>query len=188
MVSQSDILAKSLPTVAAPVPGQCDLHHCNSNRFKQLSIMRGIVKTQWLQCSQPGGWKEHIKKFCACHEKIFHVQQRHRKTRPVRKGEKDGPLPGRHAGIRRLRGCGGAARAATKKLPLPIAAVNGRYQRICPNGQILLACLRLFCRGLLPKEKMPQSHTAMPHGIGHQKPYKNAVQACRGVRHIAHLP
>ncbi|SBV99131.1 hypothetical protein KM92DES2_11158 [uncultured Desulfovibrio sp.] len=62
LVSQSDIIAKSFPTVVAPIPGQCDMHHCNSNRFKQLSIMRDIVKTQCPQCSQHSGWKEHIKK------------------------------------------------------------------------------------------------------------------------------
>lgn len=75
-----------------------------------------------------------------------------------------------------------------KKLTLPIAAVNGRYQRICPDGPIVLACPGFLCSGLLPEEKMPQNHAAMSNGIGHQKPYKYAVQACCCVRRITHLP
>lgn len=64
-----------MPTVVAQVTRRMNLHRCNLNRFKQLSIMCGIVKTQCPYRSRLSDGSGHIKNSAAAMKKIFSVGQ-----------------------------------------------------------------------------------------------------------------
>ena len=109
----------------------------------------------------PALWLEgtHKKKSAAAMKKIFRVFQTDRKTLPGRRREKDGPFAGQTCRNQALVRMWRRSARRHQKIPLPIAAVNGRYQRICPEGNSVS----------LPEASLPQPASKR----------KNAPEPCR---------